>query len=245
MTRRPTSLRFATSKVRRVVHRTAKASRVIGPLERGVRVTGLTAGQFSAIDAMEHMVDELGPAAVRVSTWTTGVYDVKRARDIRVRGRITDIRMLLDRGTFEKSPKYAGPLIEVLGVDAFRCVSVHAKVIIVSGERGNAVMRSSMNLNKNLRTEQFDIDVCDEVAGLYTDWFDGLWEESGRSQDNRAIIKAVYDRFLANPEEVDGQPVRGRAAPPPKPERPKKARSAPKLTEVEFSLSDLSDLIGD
>ncbi|MGB3537906.1 MAG: hypothetical protein WBA42_07080 [Mesorhizobium sp.] len=243
MTERPRALRFATGRVRKVISRTGTAAKVIGRLEPGVRVTGLTAGQFSAIDAMEHMVDELGPAAVRVSTWTTGIYDVKRARDIRTRGRITDIRMLLDRGTFEKSPKYAGPLIEVLGVDAFRCVSVHAKVIIVSGERGNAVMRSSMNLNKNLRTEQFDIDVDDEVAGLYVDWFDALWEESGRGQDNRAIIAAVYDRFRANPEEVDAPKASAeRIVDMPKPKGPVKP---PKLRDVAFSMNDLSDLIGD
>ena len=85
----------------------------------------------------------------------------------------------------------------------FRCLSVHAKVIIVSGARGAAAFRSSMNLNKNLRTEQFDLDVDDAVAGFYTEWFDALWEESGRSQDNRTIIRAVYDRFLENPEEED------------------------------------------
>ena len=231
MAERPRSLRYRTGKVRRVVHRTATAARTIGRLEPGVRVTGLTAGQFSAIDAMEHMVDELGPAAVRISTWTTGIYDVKRARDIRVRGRITDIRMLLDRGTFEKSPKFAGPLIEVLGVDAFRCCSVHAKVIIVSGERGRAVMRSSMNLNKNLRAEQFDIDVCDEVAALYTEWFDALWEESGRTQDNRAIIKAVYDRW---DRASDGEAKK-------KPARPKTAPRT--LREVEFSVDELGDLL--
>lgn len=150
---------------------------------------------------MEHMVDQLGPAEVRISTWTTGIYDIERTRAIQTAGRITDIRVLLDRGTFEKSPKYAGPLIEVLGVDAFRCLSVHAKVVIVSGERGAAVMRSSMNFNKNLRTEQFDIDVDDEVAEFYTGWFDALWLESARSQDNQAIIRAVYDRYLENPEE--------------------------------------------
>jgi len=243
MAERPRVLRFATGQVRKVVSRTGTAAKVIGRLEPRVRVTGLTAGQFSAIDAMEHMVDELGPAAVRVSTWTTGIYDVKRARDIRTRGRITDIRMLLDRGTFEKSPKYAGPLIEVLGIDAFRCVSVHAKVIIVSGERGNAVMRSSMNLNKNLRTEQFDIDVDDEVAGLYVDWFDALWEESGRCHDNRAIIAAVYDRFRSDPPEP-AAPMAGteRIVDMPKPKGPVKP---PRFTDVAFSMGELSDLIGE
>jgi len=242
MAERPRALRYATSKVRKVASRTGTAARVIGRLYPGVRVTGVTAGQFSAIDAMEHMVDELGPAAVRISTWTTGIYDVKRARDIRVRGRITDIRMLLDRGTFEKSPKYAGPLIEVLGVDAFRCCSVHAKVVIVSGERGSAVMRSSMNLNKNLRTEQFDIDVDEEMAAFYQRWFDALWDEAGRTQDNRAIIHAVYDRYLANPEEAETRKDERQKEPGIKPARKEAGRV--KMADMAFSLADLSDLLG-
>ncbi len=239
---RPRALRYATGQIRRVVHRTGTAAQVIGPLSPGVRVTGLTAGQFSAVDAMEHMVDELGPAAVRVSTWTTGVYDVERTRAIRVQGRIKDIRMLLDRGTFEKSPKYAGPLIEMLGVDAFRCLSVHAKIINVTGERGAAVMRSSMNLNKNLRTEQFDID-CEapdgEVVGLYSGWFDALWDESGRSQDNRAIIRAVYDRYLENPTEENAR-LRRR-----KPSAGGKDAQAPRIENASFSVDELMRFIGD
>jgi len=230
--KRPRALRYRTGEVRRVVHRTAAAAEVIGPLQPGVRVTGLTAGQFSAIDAMEHMVDQLGPAMVRISTWTTGLYDVERAAQIRLEGRITGMRVLLDRGTFEKSPKYAGPLIEALGVDAFRCLSVHAKVIIVCGTRGAAVMRSSMNLNKNLRTEQFDIDVCDDVAGFYTSWFDALWDESGRSRDNRAIIRAVYDRWerSGGGEVAENEPARQRAG-------------RVKMNEVAFSVEDLKGLI--
>lgn len=233
--RQPRALRYASENTRRVIHRTGTAAQVIGPLEPGVRVTGLTAGQFSAIDAMEHMVDELGPAAVRISTWTTGIYDVQRTRDIKVAGRITDCRILLDRGTFEKSPKFAGPLIEVLGVDAFRCLSVHAKVVIVSGERGAAVMRSSMNLNKNLRTEQFDIDVCDAVAAFYVDWFDALWLQAGITRDNRAIIRAVYDRFLAGEGAGETQST-GAAGP-----RQRKV----KKRDVTMSLADLQSLIGD
>lgn len=229
--KRPRALRYRTGEVRRVVHRTAMAAEVIGPLAEGLRVTGLTAGQFSAIDAMEHMVDELGPGVVRVSTWTTGIYDVQRAAAIQTEGRITGIRVLLDRGTFEKSPKYAGPLIEALGVDAFRCLSVHAKVVIVCGARGAAVMRSSMNLNKNLRTEQFDIDVCDEVAAFYCAWFDALWDEAGRTRNNRAIIKAVYDRWERP----------GAAASKEKPARRKAGRV--KVEDEAVSLADLQGLL--
>ena len=199
------ALRYAPRKVRLVAHRTGNAAETIGTLAPGDRVTGVTAGQFSAIDALEHLVNELGPADVRISTWTTGLYDVSRAAELRTNQRLRSVRMLLDRGTFEKSPQFAGPLIKALGVDAFRCLSVHAKVTIVTGDRGAAVMRSSMNLNKNLRTEQFDIDVCDEVAGFYTEWFDALWDESGRGLSNREIIEAVYDRFEEGPPIGDGE----------------------------------------
>ena len=234
MAKKARALRYEGAVTRKVMHRTGSAAQTIGRLDPGVRGTGLTAGQFSAVDALEHMVDCLGPAVVRVSTWTTGLYDAQRAAAIKVSGRITDIRMLLDRGTFEKSPQFAGPLIQSLGPGAFRCLSVHAKVIIVTGERGSAVFRSSMNLNKNLRTEQFDIDVADDVARFYETWFDGLWDESGRSTDNRTIIRNVYDRYRAGladvAEEEKSAPV---------------ARRAAKAEEAVFAMDDLSDLIGD
>ena len=158
-------------------------------------------------------------------------------------GRITDIRMLLDRGTFEKSPQFAGPLIEALGVDAFRCLSVHAKIVIVTGARGAAVMRSSMNLNKNLRTEQFDIDVCDDIAAFYTEWFDALWEESGRSLNNREIMKAVYDRFQAGATDAPEKVVRV-----PKPKRESSVRKADaslRLEDMTMSEEELLRFLGD
>jgi hypothetical protein len=193
---RGSSLRTASRTARLVAHRTGAAAEVIGDLSPGVSVSGLTAGQFSAIDVMEHMVNCLGPADVSISAWTTGLYDVKRSAEMRANEQLRGLRFILDRGTFEKSPKFAGPLIQACGVEAFRCVSVHAKIIIVEGARGRAVMRSSMNLNKNLRTEQFDIDVSDAFTDFYQGWFDALWDEAGRSTDNVEIIKAVFDRYL-------------------------------------------------
>lgn len=231
---RPRELRYVSKHgTRRVAHRTGTAAQVIGPLKRGDAVTGLTAGQFSAVDAMEHIVSELGCSDVMISTWTTGIYDVERTAAIQLEGRIKSIRLLLDRGTFEKSPQYAGPLIERLGVDAFRCLSVHAKVIIVRGERGSAVFRSSMNFNKNLRTEQFDVDVCDEMAEFYIRWFEALWLEAGKEQDNKAIIQAVYDRYLSGYHPPMDESSADRARPT--------RRAASSSSGETFDISDFSD----
>ncbi len=189
------SLRYKSKKTRTVIHRTAMAAECIGPLGAGDKVTGITAGQFSAIDALEYLASEMQDADISVSTWTTGIYDVQRSKLLQEKGNIKSIRFLLDRATFEKSPKYAAPMIDAFGVDSFRCMSIHSKVIIVKGVKNSCVFRSSMNLNKNLRTEQFDIDVSDVITGFYLKWFDELWKESGLLNDNRAIIKAVYDRL--------------------------------------------------
>jgi hypothetical protein len=158
-------------------------------------VTGVTAGQWSAIDALEHMANELGPSVCRLTTWTTGLYDAQRAAALKENGNLVDVRMLLDRATFEKSPQFAGPLIDALGAQAFRCASVHSKVIIVEGADRIAVFRSSMNLNKNLRTEQFDVSVCADIGAFYRGWFDDLWHWAGETSDNERIIKAVFDRW--------------------------------------------------
>lgn len=199
---RAKSLRLASRRARSVIHRTGAAAECVGRLAPGDAVSGLTAGQFSLIDLMEHVVNELGPADVAISAWTTGLYDVKRAAEMMANRRLRSVRFILDRGTFEKSPQFAGPLIQAVGEQAFRCLSVHAKIVIVTGDRGSAVVRSSMNLNKNLRTEQFDIDVVPDLHAFYLEWFEALWEEAGRSQDNAAIIRAVYDRFAAGAGEV-------------------------------------------
>ncbi|MFZ2736643.1 MAG: hypothetical protein WBI20_14940 [Burkholderiaceae bacterium] len=202
---RPSSLRYKASRETRVVaSRTATAAECLGELNPGDHITGLTAGQFSAIDAMEHIVNQCGRADVDITTWTTGIYDIERTKQINESGRINKIRVLLDRANFEKSPSFAGPLIEKLGVDAFRCASIHAKFIIVRGDKMGAVFRSSMNLNKNLRVEHFDLDVCDAMVGFYSGWFESAWDDAGKSNNNSEIIKAIFDRYsLIEPNQTE------------------------------------------
>lgn len=202
----PRALRFKTGKVRVVASRVGAAAETIGSLERGVHVSAVTAGQFSAIDALEHIAREAGEADIAISTWTTGVYDIERAAKLRENGDIRRVRVLLDRSTFEKSPQYAGPLIEALGVGAFRCAAVHAKVIVIKGVKFSAAFRSSMNLNKNLRTEQLDVGCDDDLAKFYWDWFDRLWVASAEQQDNEAIMAAVYDRWRELPSDLRHRP---------------------------------------
>lgn len=192
------SLRRAHQRRYFVASRLEGAAETIGPLEVGDEVTGLTCGQFSMIDILEHMLNEAGgPADVFVSTWTAGIYDVERAAQLKANGNLRSIRWLMDRTMFSKSPEYAGPMIEAFGLEAFRDTAVHAKVTLVASETKRMVCRASMNLNKNLKTEQFDISVCDEVYGFYLRWADELWAAAAPGADTEQVFKAVFERFAA------------------------------------------------
>lgn len=187
-----------------VASRVEGAAETIGQLNEGDEISGLTCGQFSMIDILEHMLDEAGgPADVFVSTWTAGIYDVERAARLTANGNIKSIRWMLDKTMFSKSPQYAGPMIEAFGLEAFRDCNVHAKVTLVASATKRMVCRASMNLNKNLKTEQFDISVGDEAYAFFAQWADALWEDAKPGVDAEHVFSKVWDKFTA----LRGEPV--------------------------------------
>jgi len=148
------------------------------------------------IDILEHMLREGGGGGkVFVSTWTAGIYDVERAAQLKSTGLIESVRWLLDRAMFSKSPQYAGPMIEAFGLDSFRDTSVHAKVTLVETPTKRMVCRASMNLNKNLKTEQFDISVCDETYRFFLEWAQHLWAAASPEAGAESVFKDVFDKY--------------------------------------------------
>lgn len=207
-----------------VASRLEGAAETIGDLNHGDEITGLTCGQFSMIDILEHMLDQAGGSSdVVVSTWTAGIYDVERAEALAARGKIRSIRWLMDRAMFSKSPQYAGPMIEAFGIEAFRDTNVHAKVTLVASESKRMVCRASMNLNKNLKTEQFDISVCDETYAFYLAWADALWDAAQPEDDAESVFATVWDQFTA----LRGHPKVG-----PWPSLKEFGRTLPKISEL-------------
>lgn len=227
-----------------VANRTDAAEETIGALRSGLGVSGVTGGQFSFIDAMEHIIAEIGPADVCITAWATGIYDTGRLRQLVDRKRCKSVRFLIDRAPFESSPKFAGRLIDLFGADA-----IHSKIGIVKGERLGAVYRTSAGFNKNLRIEQFDLDVSDEYVQFFGRWFDEVWDASGRGLDNAGIMRDVFDRYLQAPATKEDEELAIaaddgliRQAPTENRAKSKKAR---KQGDFTMSLADFNALIGD
>ena len=203
--RRPGSRQVVASAV-------GEASEVIGSIEKGLEITGLTNGQFSLIDILEHVLAEIGPADVLVSTWTMGIYDGVRARTWCENGAIRRIRWIVDPSMFGRRPEIAGRLIKAFGADAFRAVNNHAKFATLVNDDFAVCIRSSMNLNPNKRLENFDITEGPELVRFFNAVANDVFQrfpsgEKGNTQ-SRVFFKEILATFEAVEveEEVGGLP---------------------------------------
>jgi hypothetical protein len=139
----------------------------IGELQAGVRIFGFTKGQFSLLDLIWAVLNQTGPAHVVVSTWTTGIRDAENSEMLLKSKQILTFQLVTDRSFPTRQPQYCQRLIEIFGSDSIRCTRTHAKFALIRNESWNIAIRSSMNLNKNARFEQFDLDddreMCDFI----------------------------------------------------------------------------------
>lgn len=148
------------------------ASEAIGTLVPGCRVVGITKGQFSLLDLLRACLDQTGPADVLVSTWTTGIRDAETAAWLLRSGEIRSLQFLTDRSFPTRQPAYALRLVELFGEDAVVCTKTHAKFALIRNERWDLCIRSSMNLNRNPRFEQFDLDDSAEICDFFAAFAD-------------------------------------------------------------------------
>lgn len=173
----------------------ADAARLIGPLARGEDVSGVTNGQFSLIDILEHVLDCIGPAEVAISTWTMGVYDMEHAAAFYADRRITRIRWLVDPSMFGRRPALAGSLVNAFGAESFRAVNTHAKFATLANDDWAVTIRSSMNLNRNERLESFDLTEDRTLCDFYTGLVDRVFAQV--RPESRSQAKAFFDGLLA------------------------------------------------
>lgn len=161
--------------VRRTVSR-ASAAETIGELTPGCEIFGLSKGQFSLVDIIEHVLKYTGPASVLLSTWTAANADLTFAYELLRNGSIMAIRFVVDFSFSTRQPEYCAALREKFGDDAVRVTKTHAKFVVIRNAAWSVVIRSSMNLNENRRLESFEISDCRQMADFCEEVVDALFE---------------------------------------------------------------------
>lgn len=173
---------------------TDTAAQIIGLISPGEDVCGITNGQFSLVDIVEHLLTQTGPADVTIATWTMGVYDAEQAYGFVRNKLIRSIRFVLDPSMFTRRPELAAVLVQGFGADAFRAVNSHAKFATLRGDGLAVTVRSSMNLNKNDRLESFDITACLEMTAFFEALVSRIWMTI--DQANRSQSRAIFEKLL-------------------------------------------------
>lgn len=194
------SVAIRQAKARFTVIPHGDARNAVKLLERGGRVIGMTKGQFSLIDLISALLEKVGPSHCVVSTWTTGIRDQESADWLLQTGRILSLKFLTDRSFPSRQYKYAKSMVERFGSDTIWCTRTHAKFALLSNDDGwRVAVRSSMNLNRNPRFEQFDIDDDAEIFAFFEAQVDDICkpERSGiawsTAEIDREFTRAMKD----------------------------------------------------
>ena len=133
------------------------AADCIGPVHPGLSLFAITRGQFSMIDAVLHVLDSVGPAAVSLWTWTVAEYEIECLDRLRIDNRVTAGRLVIDAGARNKNAGLIAQWKESFGPESVRYVVNHSKIATVQNDRFRVLLRGSMNLNFNPRFEQLDV----------------------------------------------------------------------------------------
>jgi len=169
--------------VRRTIN-AASAAEAVGPITHGCEIYGLSKGQFSLIDLIEHVLDATGPAHLTVSTWTAAGADLAHCHQLLGDGRVLTARWLVDFSFPARQPTYCQQLRDRFGDAAIACTANHAKFVLVRNAEWAVVVRTSMNLNWNRRLESYEISDDQQMA----DW---LEEVVAATFDGGATIGAA------------------------------------------------------
>lgn len=172
--------------------RTSLAS--VGVPKPGEVLFTLTAGQWSLLDLIRACLDATGPAAVRLSTWTTGVRDAENAAWLLTTGAMTSLQVFTDSGFPAREPDYTARVVALWGLDSIIVTETHAKVATIRAPGWTLAIESSMNLNRNPRYENATIAHVEAVADLYDGWFDDLARTGHRLDAPREEVRAAFGR---------------------------------------------------
>lgn len=133
------------------------ASETIGKVTKGMNLFSVTRGQFSMIDAILSVMDQVGPCHLSIWTWTVASYEVDVLYRLMMDKRLLSAILIIDKGAQKKNATIIDDWIAKFGNKSVKWVVNHAKIATITTDEYKFLLRGSMNLNFNPRFENFDI----------------------------------------------------------------------------------------
>ncbi len=144
--------------------------------EQGTAYHCVSFGDVDSLTYLRVIVKQQRIRYAIISTWCMALTDIKEIDSWLEKGYIQRLDFFcgeIFRGTYTAEYEAVKELCRKHGckMSIFRN---HSKVMVVFGERFNAVIESSANVNTNPRTEQTCITLDDGLCDFYLDFFNGI-----------------------------------------------------------------------
>ena len=173
------------------------AAEAIKNFSKEVDTFGFTKGQFSLIELLEATLDKTGPGHLTLSTWTAAKADLNNVLDFLNSGKIKSARFLLDFSFQRRQPEVAKRIRDIFGLDSLRITRNHAKFFLIAApEEGWTVScKTSMNLNKNPRFEDFDLSNSTKLFSFLDEIVSELFGRTNIRNQESSSIKELCREF--------------------------------------------------
>ena len=131
----------------------------VGPVVSGQTVFSLTRGQWGAVDLVNYVISQIGPAHVSLWTWCIASYEVQVMEGLLQRGDLLSGRLVIDQSSDRRNPEFIEAWRQRFGAEQVRITRTHAKVYRVWNERAWVLAHGSFNLNYSVRCENCCVEV--------------------------------------------------------------------------------------
>lgn len=139
----------------------------LGAIEKDETIHVLTRSSWSTPHLIDHLIRQIGPAEVYVSTWSVKEQAVRTLLRLLDSGAITRLHGLFDERIRVQCPQ-AHQLIESQLTD-IRLTKIHAKLTVLINNAWAVGISASANLTRNPRIESYVISSHRAIAEFYRD----------------------------------------------------------------------------
>jgi hypothetical protein len=152
--------------------RDRSAALTIGSVTPASGFSAITSGAWDMISAIRHVLSEIGPSELWVSTWVPGLQEIMDLKALIDEGSVVRLQLLVDYGFESSRRSHADSTIEIIGPSNILVGRNHSKIVLFRNDRFHYVLRGSCNLNANRRAENLDGDEGVELFNAFLSFFD-------------------------------------------------------------------------
>lgn len=175
------------------------ASQVARLVKKDCRIIGLTRGQFSLIDLIYSILQQVGKSDVICATWSAGIKDANTVKWMVDSNFINKFLLVTDHSYVTRQQKYALQLVDLFGKENIRTSELHAKFCLIENENFKITIRTSMNLNANRTCENFEIDESEEIFQFYKRFVTETFGEMPAGfTASSVVVNSAVDRIFNN-----------------------------------------------